>query len=171
VQRDRLEASLAARHARGGFNLAELRVGLEHPTASLELEETFDLASRAGVRLRHPLLDPDLVEFVCQTPPDFFIRDGQLKGALRVPLAARFPELGWDRRPKMLATEFVNDLQRSAREGANRELEGFPALSRLGLIDGRRAWQALENPLEAGVTSGRCWELLAVEAWINQHAA
>lgn len=171
LQQARLEASLAARHARGGFNLAELRIGLEHPTASLELEETFDLASRAGVLLRHPLLDPDLVEFVCRTPPEFLMRDGQLKGALRAPLAARFPGLGWDRRPKALATGFVHGLQRAARERVDQELKGFPALSRLGLIDGRRAWQALDNPGEAGMTSGQCWELLAVEAWINQRAA
>ena len=66
---------------------------------SMDLEEQYELGQRAGVRLRHPYWDVDLVEFLMRTPPDLLNGKGKSKGLVREALADRFPD-AWVRAPE-----------------------------------------------------------------------
>ena len=132
-----------------GFYFRELRTGIEHTLISWESEERYEVGKRIGVRFLHPFSDPDVVEMLCRTPPRILNEGGRTKGLVRQTLARRFPALGLERQRKVLATSFFRSLL--LREGpALADAAGdFPALSALGLVDGRATSAFVREELEA----------------------
>src|SRR5690606_38973509 len=65
----RTEARLVPEPAPYGYYVREMRRALLHPLIAYDLEESFEMGRRQGVRLRHPFWDAPLVEFLCRVPP------------------------------------------------------------------------------------------------------
>src|SRR5262249_2304296 len=150
MQERRAEGALTELDPRQGFYNRELKVSLDHTVISWAVEEQYQFGMKIGVRFLHPLWDPDVVEMLYRTPPSILNQGGRAKGMVRQTLARRFPTLGLERQRKVLARLFFESLLR--REGkALTDMTGdFPALSELGIVDGKgvRAFvrDALENP-------------------------
>jgi hypothetical protein len=154
-----------------GFYARELRTFLDHTLPSWEAEERYQLGRCIGLHFLQPFLDPDLVAMLSRTPPQILNRGGRSKGLVRATLARRFPSLGFDRQRKMWATPFYQTL--ILREGpalANLAID-FPALSGLGIVDGRRAGEAFSEGLnQRNRWLARFFHLLNAELWVRYHS-
>ena len=103
-----------------------------------------------------------------RTPPRILNEGGRTKGLVRETLARRFPALGFERQRKVLATSFFRSLL--LREGpALADAAGdFPALSALGLVDGRATSAFVREELKRpDLRLGRIWLPLNLEMWIR----
>ena len=126
------------------------------------------MGKRIGVRFLHPFLDPDVVEMLYRTPPRILNEGGRTKGLVRQTLARRFPALGLERQRKVLATSFFQSLL--LREGpALADAAGdFPALSALGLVDGRATSAFVHGELKRPSPRTRRIRVpLNLEMWIR----
>jgi len=134
----------------------------------MDLEEHYELGRRAGVRLRHPYWDADLVEFLMRTPPTLLNGKGKAKGLVRETLADRFPALGFERQKKVGATSFFHNLVLKEGPELWRASGGSPALAALGIVNPVLLNSSFER-LFAG-ESGRLyqvWEVLRLEKWVR----
>ena len=170
--RDRVERGLMPPRPEGGFYLQEIRGGIDHPLMSLELEETFELGRRLGVRMLHPYWDPDLVDMLYRTPPHLLSHDGRSKGVVRERLARRFPGLRFERQKKMRATQFYRSVVQRETATAWRRLSVAHALADLGIVDpvatAREFANIVKKP-ETGLTY-RLWDIVSLETWARSHA-
>jgi asparagine synthase (glutamine-hydrolysing) len=119
------------------FYFRELRSSLDHPLVSWEAEEQYQLGNRIGVRFLHPFTDPDLVEMLYRTPPQALNSGGRTKGLVRGKVARRFPDLGFEGHRKVAATSFYQSLILNEGPALASAAIDFPALSGLGIVDGR----------------------------------
>ena len=167
----RTEALLTPPVPPNGFYLQEVRTGLDHPLMSMEIEETFEIGRRIGMPIQHPYWDADLVELLCRTPPDLLIRDGRAKGLVRDTVARRFPALGLDRQKKVAATSFFQSLIRDEVPRLWADGGGAPALASIGIIDGGRASEMVNDAIAAADPIGlrATWDLVKLEAWVRSH--
>jgi asparagine synthase (glutamine-hydrolysing) len=152
-----------------GFYLREGQLSLDHSLVSLEMEELHESGRRSGVAMRMPFWDPDLVDFLYRTPPDLLTEGGRSKSLVRQMLDRRFPQLGFKRHKKVLATNlFVKIMVLEGRELWRTMPEPF-ALESCGVIDKVRL-----NSLVEGIFRGErmeevstFWNLLSLEAWLR----
>jgi asparagine synthetase B (glutamine-hydrolysing) len=151
------------------FYVREMRRSFDHPLVSWEFEETFENGQRLGVIIQSPFLDADLVAFLCRVPPALLNRGGVAKGLIRQIVVERFPDLGFDRQKKVVATSFFMD--RMLREGAHawQVFGGVPALGQLGLVDEKAVRLMVETILSRRQArqAFRVWDLLNLESWVR----
>jgi asparagine synthase (glutamine-hydrolysing) len=149
-----------------GWYRHDIRVGLDHPVAAMEMEEFFENMPLTGVRTMCPFMDADLVDFLYRVPPELLDRGGRSKGLVRHELARRFPDLDFERHKKITALSFSRNIAQAQGEGAWKASGGAPALAELGVIDPK----GFEHELRE-VLSGRAeqayhvWDVLNLEAW------
>jgi hypothetical protein len=169
-QRGRAEKVLAPTDPEHGFYARELRAGLDHTLVSWEAEEQYNLGERFGIRFLHPFTDPDLVEMLYRTPPHILNEGGRTKGLVRQVLARRFPALKFERQRKVLSTSYFQSLIRHEGPVLAKRSADFPALSGLGVINGRAAHIAVREALNRpGPTIQRLWDLFNLETWAQSH--
>jgi Asparagine synthase len=169
-QRRRAAAAMMPWDPPQGFYFQELLTSLRHSVVSWDTEERHELGKRIGVRFLHPFLDPDVVELLYRTPPRVLNEGGRTKGLVRRTLAQRFPALELDRQRKVVATSFYRSLL--LREGpALADAAGdFPALSALGLVDGRATRAFVREELkQPGPRLQRIFGIFNLEMWILAH--
>jgi hypothetical protein len=134
-----------------------------------DLEETQEFGRRLGVRVLHPFWDVDVIELLYRTPPKLLMVDGVSKSPLRRRLAARFPDLGLERRSKVSARGVFGNLMQQQAKAAWERLGGVRALGQLGVVSSTGV-QSMLPAMLAGPTqhTGRVWELLTLETWVRQ---
>jgi asparagine synthetase B (glutamine-hydrolysing) len=165
-QRRRAEGMLAPPDPPQGFYVRELRAGIDHTLIAWEAEEQYTLGKRIGVQFLHPFWDPDVVEMLVRIPPRLLNEGGRTKGLIRQTVARRFPELKLERQRKVKATPVFQSLL--LREGlALADAVGdFPALSALGIVDGRATGAFVRSQMkQPGPQSFRVWQPLNLEIW------
>lgn len=147
----------------------ELEEALDHPLMNIEVEETYEAGRRLGVRVLQPFWDPDLIRFLVRVPPELLNRGGRSKGVVRDMLARRFPEVGFDRHKKVVATNYSSSVMLEGGRRAWRELGGATELSRLDVVDAK----ALESSVMHTFATQdhrevhRLWYVLSLEAWLR----
>jgi len=169
---ERIEASLPPANPSHGFYYREGITGLEHPIISMDLEEQYELGQRAGVRLRHPYWDVDLVDFLMRTPPSLLNGKGRSKGLVREALASRFPALGFESQKKVTAAPFYTRLARTEMPELWRAAGGARALAKLGVLDPGELDVYLERIFTGAEPDRRlhiAWEVLRLEKWVRAH--
>jgi hypothetical protein len=127
----------------------------------------------AGVRMLHPIWDPDLVDLLYRTPPFLLIRNGRNKGLVRDSLRRRFPDLGFEHHRKVEATRFYSSLIYRDASNIWRQLGGGRALGTLGVVD-ERALDSGFDKLLARRKIGEAhlaWSILNLESWARAHAS
>lgn len=173
VSTDRLYAPL--RHTLdalpGGTSPLEAMLALEmrHFLADHNLNYTDKMGMAAGVEVRVPLLDPDLVDLACQLPANLKVHGRQAKWIFK---KAMEPMLPHDviYRPK---TGFGVPLRRWLAEGSMPELLSEALSPRVvrdrGLFDAD-AVQALLTSTRAGRADGSyvLLEMAAIELWCRR---
>ena len=170
-QRRRADAALTSPLPAQGFYLREMRSALDHPLVSMKSEEQYQLGKRIGIRFLHPFSDPDLVEMLYRIPPRLLNQGGRTKGLVRGTVARRFPGLGFEGQRKVEATSFYRSL--ILHEGpalANAAID-FPALSGLGIVDGKAASAAVREGLnQHSKAFFRFFHILNLEMWTRAYA-
>jgi hypothetical protein len=168
AQRCRAEAALTCADPPQGFYMRELEAGLDHTLTSWDAEERYQLEQWTSVRVLHPFWDPDVVELLCRTPPRVLNKGDRSKGLVRGALARRFPDLGLERQRKVAATSFLKSVL--LREGHRlADAAGdFPALSALGIVDGRATRAFIRGELrQPSRQLYRILQAIRVEMWVR----
>jgi asparagine synthase (glutamine-hydrolysing) len=167
------EKSVKETHAdpSGSLYLQQVRLGLDHPVVSWELEEQLEFSRLAGVRIAHPLWDADLVDMLYRTPPLMLIHDGRNKGLFRASLERKFPRLGFERQKKALATRFYSSVIYKEAQAVWDQLRGAPTLAALGVVDSKyidSSFRFLLKRRQHG-DAHRAWCILNLESWARAH--
>jgi hypothetical protein len=152
---------------------AETYRALEHPWVAMEAEETFARGARLGLKILAPYWDADLLELLYRAPPDALNAGGRSKGIVRRSLARRFPDVGFERQKKVVATRFSAALMRAEAPRVWASLGGATALAEAGVVEARGATAFFEHAMRPSSTSKDlylAWELVACEAWFRCHA-
>ena len=165
------ERSLRDAPINGSFYLHEAKISLDHPLVSREIEELFHFGQLAGVRVLHPMWDPDLVDLLYRTPPFLLISEGRTKGLVRSSLARRFPNLGFEQQRKLEATRFYTSLIYRDAPAIWQQLNGAQALGALGIIDERKMNSSFEQFLtRRNIQNAHvAWSVLNLESWARAH--
>jgi asparagine synthase (glutamine-hydrolysing) len=167
-QRHRAEGALAPPDPPAGFYLRDGPTAIDNTLASWDQEERYEMGKQSGVRFLHPLSDPDLVEMLYRTPPRVLNDGGRSKGLIRQALARRFPGLGLERQRKVVSTPFFQSLLLREASTLADAAGDFPALSALGIVDGRRMrTEVVERFKQGGKESNRVWEAINLEMWVQ----
>jgi len=152
-----------------GFYAREGQTGLEHPVVSLEKEELFENSRRQGVKERLPFWDADLVELLCNIPPQLLNLGGKSKGLVRWSLARRFPGLGFDRQRKVSATNFFQSIMAEEVLPVWQALGGAQGLAKLEVVHfaqlNDEVGKILKDKRRQQVY--KMWDILSLEAWVR----
>jgi asparagine synthetase B (glutamine-hydrolysing) len=166
---DRRFSAVAERRpaSTGAHYGTEVRNGFDHPVATTEAEEHAEEGRRVGVPLRHPFLDPELVQLLCGARVEDLNDGRRSKAPLRALVAKEFPRLGFESQRKPIAAGYVSGLVSHSGPRAYARMGGPWALAELGVVD-----PAGTDRLAEAVTAGsdrvapyRLWEVLCLEAW------
>jgi hypothetical protein len=167
----RAAESANERRGAGSFYLREGQISLDHALVSMEMEELHEASRRTGLPIRMPYWDADVVDFLYRTPPEALNEGGRSKGLVRGMLARRFPELGFERHKKVLATNYFTGLMLREGPRAWRDLGGAEALAGTGVLNPARleSWiREVFDGIKPGETA-RLWNLMSLEVWIRGH--
>jgi asparagine synthase (glutamine-hydrolysing) len=165
---ERLAAQVTRPAPPDGFYVQELRESLQHPLVSLEREERFEFGRLNGVRYSYPFWDPDLVDLLMRTPPEYLNRNGRSKGLVRQTVAARMPDLNFDRQIKRTGTSFSRTLIAAEGRSLFAELGETKVLGDLGIVDPCMARSFVGAALDGDTADlYRVWDLLNLEYWVR----
>jgi hypothetical protein len=149
--------------------MRQARLCLDHALLSWQEEERFEMGKQFNVRFLHPFWDPDVVDLCYRSLPTIMSQGGRTKGLVRGTIARRFPGLGLEEQRKVVAKSFYESVL--LREWAALvDLAGdFPALSALGVVDGRAAGAVVRGEGQASRKS-KLFHLIGAEMWTRAHA-
>jgi asparagine synthetase B (glutamine-hydrolysing) len=137
-------------------------------SAAQEMDRDFE--RRTGVLIDMPLLDPDLVQHLCELAPRRLVARGRAKALAREVLSRRLGALAgrWPR------TVYANSFwaQTIRKEGARAwELSaGVDALAELGIVDPAHVRRVLTEPLDSTTLqdSNGAWRALTFDRWLRR---
>jgi asparagine synthetase B (glutamine-hydrolysing) len=152
-----------------GYYLGNMPAAYVHPLISCHLEENFEAGRRLGMRIREPYWDADLVQYLCRVPPELLLRGGREKGLVRETVARRFPNLGFERHRKVMASEFFRTTLQAEGQAAWKRMGATPALVELGIVDRQAVDAQVTESLNTTNlrVANRLWELLNLETWLQ----
>jgi hypothetical protein len=168
-QRRRVESALPDPDPPNGFYMRQARLTFDHALVSWQEEERFEMGKQFGVHFVHPYWDPDVVDLCYRSLPTLMSEGGRTKGFVRGTIARRFPGLGLEEQRKVMAKSYYHSVL--LREwAALADLAGdFPALSALGVVDGRAAGAVVRGAVQTPRMS-QLFNLIGVEMWTRAHA-
>jgi asparagine synthase (glutamine-hydrolysing) len=169
LRAETIETERTREPARYGHYFAEIRLSLDHPLMSWEMEETFENGKRLGVRFLQPYFDAELAEMLYRTPVTLLNRGGLTKGLVRETISRRFPGLGFDRQKKIEITEFFSELIRRDGEQVWKRIGGAQALAALDLVDPARVDSFVRTAINTGEhrQTFQAWMLMSMESWLR----
>ena len=154
-----------------GVYVAEMRISLDHPLISWELEETFENGRRLGMEFLHPFWDSELVDTLWRTPPDVLNQGGRAKGLVREVVAKRFPKLGFEGQKKVEVSEYFFRLVSDEAAQIWRETGGAKALVKLGLADANtvdlHVKATLESKEETFTQACKIMNIMNIDSWLR----
>ena len=166
---DRAYAWTSRRRPGQSYYDREGQLSLEHTLVSTEMEDLFEGSRRYGIDFRMPYWDADLVDFLYRVPPQVLNEGGRSKGLVRRMLERRFPELGFERQKKVLATNFFGDVLTVEGPRLWQEMGGMQALEKIGIVDKNGVNSVTEDAFrskEARAVS-LVWYLMTMESWVR----
>jgi len=153
----------------GSLYQRELDDALDHPLVSIEVEESYEAGRRLGVELLQPFWDADLIRFLVRVPPELLGRGGRSKGLVRDMLDRRFPELGFGRHKKVVATSYSSVLMLTEGRRVWERMGGPTQMRKLDVVDfSALQWSAMRT--FAGQKRDdvhRLWYILSLEGWLR----
>ncbi len=169
LRAETIEIDRTREPARYGHYFAEMRLSLDHPLVSLEMEEAFENGKRLGMRFLQPYFDADLVEMLYRTPIALLNRGGQAKGLVRETVSRRFPGLGFDRQKKIEISDFFWQLMRRDGDRLWKQMGGAKALASLDLVDPERVDAFVQMAINSRdhLQAFRAWMIMSMESWLR----
>ncbi len=169
----RVELSVAQRRRRSTSSVLDHLEGLRTPVVSLGLELLERTAARAGVDVRVPFFDRDLVEYCVALPSSQKLHDGYSRYIMRHALGGILPEsVRWRGGKSSLGPNFFHVFSTYESDRVQRMVLGAPeAIAPYFDVDGLRA-AALR--LLRGEASGGdmvvLWKALVLDCWVRSVA-
>ena len=149
---------------------AAMRLALDHPLVAMEFEEQFVSGREMGIPVRQPYFDADLIELLSRLPPEALFSGGRDKGLARAMVAERFPELGFPRKRKVVATSFCRAVFADEIPALWKSLTSARALDSLGVVDAKLLDEEVRLGFasrDRGLYAVRLWGALSVETWLR----
>lgn len=147
----------------------ERRHVLDSPGVSTALERNWDVDTRLAVRSASPLLDPDVVSYLCGFDPRRLVEHGRAKAPGRPVLARVLGELGdpWPR--TVYGNAFWIHMIRREGPSAWSSIGGLPRLAAAGVVDEASVRRILCNEADLRPLSdlSAAWRALTLEAWLT----
>ena len=174
-----LAAEGAARRSRtDSFYWREIERSIDHPLVALTREEIHESGRSAGVALRAPFEDDEMVEILARVPPRRLLQGGRSKGLVREYLRHRADPLGGlgadlRHQRKVSFTGLFRDAVRLEAESCRDRLGGFRALAALDLVEPRALDRVVRRAhhLRTGAETLPLWSALVVESWLRREVA
>lgn len=153
----------------GFYNTTAISAAFYKPATSMEQEENSQIGRQLGLIYGHPFWDAELIEFLCRVPPRLLIVDGREKSIVRKTIARRFPDLGFEKQKKVMASNFYFSNLVAGGNLALKRIGGLQYLEKLGIIssfDGGRIYSAILSNPDYRIAF-QAWELINFEAWLQ----
>lgn len=154
-----------------GMYFSELRLSLDHPLVSWELEESFETGRRLGMEFLHPYWDSEVVEMLWRTPPEILNQGGLTKGLVRGVVAKRFPALGFDEQRKVEVGPFFYRLIAGDAMKVWRDGGGAKALVQLGLADADKLDLEIKTILNSNehtfFNACKIFDVMNIDRWLR----
>jgi asparagine synthase (glutamine-hydrolysing) len=147
----------------------EGQLTLDHALVSMEMEDLHESSRRTNVPVRMPYWDADLVDFLYRTPPAMLTETGRQKGFVRRLLQRRFPDLGFERQKKVLATNFFASVMYREAPALWERLGGASTLEKVGIVDNSSVNSFVRKVLRENSPGEltRVWMLISAERWVR----
>ncbi len=142
---------------------------LHDPLLPRILAETTAAAGRAGVKLRHPLVDHRLIELAAALPSEACYHRRQTKSILRELLRDHLPAEVVEQPGKIVPNTIA---ERGLREREIPKAEALMTdmrLEALGLVNEARLRAHYRQYVERGTGTSTFWHTLSLEAWLRCH--
>jgi hypothetical protein len=167
-QRERAGGALPDPDPVHGFYMREQRNSLDHPLASWEAEQQYEWSKQIEVPFLHPFLDADLAEMLYRTPPRLLSEGGRTKALVRGTLGQRLPALGLEVQRKVRFPLYFQSVYLRELPTLVQAVGEFPALSTLGIVDGRAMREFVCGTLkQGGIQVERIFHILNLESWVR----
>lgn len=153
------------------YYLKQAYIALDHPLISLDKEERFESKRDVGISILSPYWDVDLVDMLFWTSPQVLNWGNRSKGLVREDLAHRFPQLGFERQKKVLATQAFDSILMHEGVDIWKSLGGAQALSALGIAEVTAIETAIENAFaqKSRNAFNDLWFFLSFEVWLRSN--
>jgi asparagine synthase (glutamine-hydrolysing) len=164
---------VTAKRSQRSFYERDAELSLEHVLVSNEMEDFYESGRRYGVEFRTPYWDADLVDFLYHVPWELLNDGGRQKGLVRRMLAQRFPDLGFERHKKVLATNFFAQVMATEGPAVWKEMGGATALADIGVV----ARPSVDSLVERACSTREAravslvWYLMTMEIWVRSRLA
>lgn len=155
----------------GFYNTTSISANFDRAVISMEQEEENQLGRCLGITYGHPFWDSELVRFLCRIPPRLLIVDGREKSVVRKSIARRFPDLGFEKQKKVMASGFYFSNLVKGGQVALERLGGLQKLEDLGIIKQSESDQVFRELITSPVyrKAFLAWELINFEVWLRSH--
>ena len=154
-----------------GFYVTFIDNWLRHPLPQMIFEEQFFRNAAAGIPTLHPYWHRPMVEFLLRTPPEILNSGDRWKSLARAGMVSRFPELGFDRQKKLIATDAPRQLLQREGPGLWQTLGPAKSMAALGLVHLERYHAMLQRSAESdrAMDLYNLWHGAGTEAWVRSH--
>lgn len=151
-----------------GTERSALVARLWDPYVDLARDGARQTALARGVELRHPFLDPDVVEFLVSLPPGTRLSGGRHKALFRRAFRADLPAAVRSQSVSDNAYDgLVAEGLRRRRRAIRSRFED-PALADLLPVDPAAPAEALEAHFEDRLSATAAWRLVTTELWLSE---
>ncbi len=155
----------------GFYNTTSISANFDRAIISMEQEEMSQIGQWLGITYGHPYWDSELVQFLCRIPPRLLMVDGREKSIVRKSIARRFPDLGFEKQKKVMASRFYFSNLIKGGHSAWERIGGLQKLEELGIIKSSESDQVFQELITSPHyrKAFHAWELLNFEVWLQSH--
>jgi asparagine synthase (glutamine-hydrolysing) len=167
----RFEERFEKEISQGSFYLAHMNMALLDSKSNMIQEEQFYRNLGTGTFTLHPYWNPPLADFLLRVRPEVLTAGAQSKSMIRKMLAERFPQLGFERQKKVVASDFAKTVFQRELPELWAELGQPRRMSEMGLVDPGRYLEALAPRMRSDTMRdlNEAWHGAGIEAWIRLH--
>ena len=144
----------------------DLRIAL----ADTDIRKVSRMCEIAGLRVRYPMLDDDLVAFSATVPPEFHTADGNLRAFYKKAVSGLLPSEILAKKKKGFGLPYM-ELLAGHRPLAEFACDSLQSLKARGYFRNRFLDEVTDN-LNAGRLGrfdGVAWDLMMLEKWFETH--
>jgi asparagine synthetase B (glutamine-hydrolysing) len=164
-----LTAALNERETVRAREQAEPHLPARDRVVALQHDGEFEETLRTGIRIRHPIRDPDVARFLASLSEETLSLGGTMKGLARAYLARELPCSASLRLQRVTArTVWSAFFDRNASDLLTR-VGSFSALEAAGIVRPRALndYFTDDRSLRQAVGDATFWNLLSAEAWLR----
>ena len=161
-----------ARPSRAAFEQRVHQLELQVVIADNDLRKVNRMCALAGIEVRYPMLDEEVVRFSAAIPPELLLRGLKLRAFFKRAMAGYLPKVTLGKRkhgfglPVGPWLAHGTRLQQFAYDSLS-SLEGRHLLRKEFVTNARERYRTNPEPINANLI----WDLMMLELWVASHSA